>query len=153
MAVLTAMLSACATVDTREAPVRPLRPSEYRIAPNLVPALGYCRILYAELPLDRQPPPMSCGRAHGIAGRYGGRVVQAISRKSFQDGGVLGLDYGAGRFADVPTDQLPPPGLCRAWRERTPPERQPKAMPCPEAERLVREHGGRLLYMPGSDLN
>lgn len=152
LALLAALLGGCATPGTGEAPTRPARPNETRIAPELVPPLGQCRIWYPELPAARQPPPMSCGRAHEIAERHGGRVVKAISKKSFQDGSVLAMDYGADRFAGVPPDQLPPPGLCRAWRGQTPPERQPKAMPCAQAEKLVRENGGRLLYMPASDL-
>lgn len=162
---LAAVLSGCATRNTGEAPTRPARPSESRIAPGpvarpsesriapgLVPPLGACRIWYAELPGERQPPFMSCGRAHEIAQRHGGRVVKAISKKSFHDGSVLSQDYGPGRFAGVPPDRLPPPGLCRAWYERAAPDRQPPPMNCDQAEKLVRENGGRLLYMPGSDL-
>lgn len=151
-AALVAMLGACATLDTSEVPKPPARPSEFRVAPGLVPPLGSCRIVYGELPADRQPPSMSCGRAHEVAARHGGRVVKAISKKSFQDGSVLASDYGPGGFAGIPADRLPPPGLCRAWYDRAPPERQPPPMPCEKAERLVRDNGGRLLYMPGSDL-
>lgn len=146
------MLSGCAAVGLGEAPAPPRKPSEVRIAPELVPPLGLCRILYAGIPARRQPPPMTCGRAHEIAERHGGRVVKAISNKSFQDGGVLALEYGPGPFGGVPAERLPAPGSCRVWYERTAPERQPPQMACPRAEQLVRENGGRLLYMPASDL-
>lgn len=150
-AVLVLLLSGCAVPGPSEAP-RTSKPSEYWIPPAQVPPLGYCRIWYAELSPERQPPHMTCGRAHEIAQRHGGRVVAAISRKSFQDGRTLGVDYGPSSLAEVPAAQLPAPGLCRAWYGHIPPERQPPAMQCKQAEQLVRSNGGRLLYMPDSDL-
>jgi len=37
-------------------------------------------------------------------------------------------------------------------QDRVPAAKQPPAMPCAKAKQLVRERGGRLLYMPGPDL-
>ena len=61
------------------------------------------------------------------------------------------MDYGAGDFAGVPVENLPPPGNCRAWLDRVPEAKQPPAMPCAKAELIVRERGGRLVYMPGPE--
>jgi hypothetical protein len=97
LVVLPAVLAACAAVGPRESP-RPARPEEQVISPAQVPPLGYCRILYTGLPPERQPAHMACGRAHAIAERHGGRVVKAISKRSFQDGRVLSMDYGPGRM-------------------------------------------------------
>ena len=94
---------------------------------------------------------MACARAHTLAGEHGGRVVKAISKKSFEDGRALSVDYGPGRFEGIAPEQLPPPGYCRAWLDRVHPDRQPPAMTCAKAEQLVRERGGRLLYMPGPE--
>lgn len=149
-AALAIVLGGCAApgaIDTR----RPTTQGEFHLSPEHVPPLGSCRIWYTELPPQWQPPVMPCARAHSLAEQHGGRVVKAISKKSFEDGRTLGMDYGPGRFADVPPEQLPPPGYCRAWHDRMPPERQPPSMTCAKAEQLVRQRGGRLLYMPGPE--
>jgi hypothetical protein len=53
----------------------------------------------------------------------------------------------------VPPEQLPPPGYCRPWFDRIPADRQPAPMTCERAEQLVREKGGRVVYMPGPEQN
>ena len=149
-AVLALALGGCAMPGMVDRP-RPTTQSEYLLPPGHVPQVGLCRIWYAELPAQWQPPVMSCSRAHALAEQHGGRVVKAISKKSYEDGRTLSMDYGPGEFAGVQPEQLPPPGYCRAWHDRLPPERQPAAMTCARAEQLVRQRGGRVLYMPGPE--
>ena len=57
----------------------PTMQSEFRVPPAGVPQLGQCRIWYADLPPEWQPPDMSCARAHSLARKHGGRVIKAIS--------------------------------------------------------------------------
>jgi len=149
-AVLLAVLGACALPGTMERP-RPTQQIEFDVPPESVPRLGLCRIWYADLPPQWQPPAMPCARAHSLAERHGGRVVKAISPKSFQDGRTLSMDYGPSEFAGIPPEQLPPPGYCRAWQDRLPLERQAPAMTCARAEQLVSQRGGRVIYMPGPE--
>lgn len=94
---------------------------------------------------------MACARAHALAEKHGGRVVKAISRKSFEDGSTLSIDYGASNFEGVTPEQLPPPGYCRPWLDRVFPAQQPPVMTCTKAEQLLRQRPGRLLYMPGPE--
>jgi hypothetical protein len=148
--LLAAALGGCAVPGTRERPAA--AQTEYHLPPGSVPQLGMCRIWYAELPPQWQPPTMSCARAHELAKKYGGRVVKAISPKSFQDGRTLSVDYGPSDFPDVPPEQLPPPGYCRPWYDRLPAERQPAPMTCERAAQLVKRNGGRVVYMPGPEL-
>lgn len=148
--VLALVLGGCVAPGVVDRP-RPSTQTEFHLLPEHVPPLGLCRIWYTELPPQWQPPVLPCPRAHSLAAQHGGRVVKAISKKSFEDGRTLGMDYGPGRFADVPPEQLPPPGYCRAWHDRLPAERQPPSMTCAKAEQLVRQRGGRLLYMPGPE--
>jgi hypothetical protein len=150
--VFAVLAGGCAVPGLDERPRTPGRQAEFHLPPEHMPPLGSCRIWYVELPAYAQPTAMPCARAHSLATKHGGRVVSAISRKSFQDGRALAIDYGPGNFAGVPPEKLPPPGYCRAWHERIPEEKQPPAMPCAKAEQQVRERGGRLLYMPGPDL-
>ena len=149
---LAALIGGCAAPGIDERPRTPGKQTEFQLSPEHMPPLGSCRIWYVELPAYVQPTPMPCARAHSLAAKHGGRVVSAISRKSFEDGRALAIDYGPGNFANVPPGMLPPPGYCRAWHDRVPDAKQPPAMPCAKAEQLVRERGGRLLYMPGPDL-
>jgi hypothetical protein len=149
-AALALALGGCAAPGVLE---RPGVQSEYHVPPGDVPQLGWCRIWYAELPPEWQPPAMSCPRAHALAGKHGGRVLKAISPKSFQDGRTLSVDYGPSDFPSVPPEQLPPPGYCRPWFDRIPAERQPAPMTCERAEQLVRQKGGRVVYMPGPEQN
>ena len=144
-----AAIGGCAAPGTRERVPSPQ--AEFRVPPESVPQLGRCRIWYADLPAPWQPPDMSCARAHTLAAKHGGRVLKAISPSSFRDGRTLAVDYGPSEFAGLAPEQLPPPGYCRPWYERTPAEKQPAPMTCERAERLVREHGGRVLYMPGAE--
>jgi len=150
--LLAALAGGCAVPGIDERPRTPGKQTEFHLSPEHMPPLGACRIWYVELPAYVQPTSMSCARAHSLAAKYGGRVVSAISKKSIQEGRALAIDYGPGNFAGVPPGMLPPPGYCRAWHDRTPEEKQPTAMPCAKAEQLVRERGGRLLYMPGPEI-
>jgi hypothetical protein len=149
---LAVLAGGCAAPRLDDRPRTPGRQAEFHLPPEHMPPLGSCSIWYAELPAYVQPTPMTCARAHSLAAKHGGRVVSAISRKSLQDGRALAIDYGPGNFTGVPPEMLPPPDYCRAWHDRVPDAKQPPAMPCAKAEQLVREHGGRLLYMPGPDL-
>lgn len=120
----------------------------YSVPPDRVPGRGLCRVWYDELPPDRQPPPMSCERAHHVAQRRGGRVIWAQSGQAYQDGRVASRWYGRVDFSGVPPDRLPPPGSCRTWLDGVPPDRQPPPGPCEHVEREARRLGGRVLYMP-----
>ncbi|HSG77663.1 MAG TPA: hypothetical protein VLA30_16185 [Burkholderiales bacterium] len=130
-------------------PTRPTRQIEYRVPAASVPQLGLCRIWYADLPPEWQPPEMPCARAHSLAEKHGGRVIKAISPGSFQDGRTLAMDYGPSQFGGLAPEQLPPPGYCRPWYDRVAADQQPAPMTCERAEQLVRKNGGRVLYMPG----
>jgi hypothetical protein len=147
-AAAAAILSACGLPGMRPGPAQQ---TEIHVPPDAMPPLGQCRIWYDELPPEWQPPAMPCARAHDLAQKHGGRVVKAISPKSFQDGRALGVDYGPSDLPKVPPEQLPPPGYCRPWYDRLPAERQPAPMTCARAEQLVRKNGGRVVYMPGPE--
>lgn len=131
----------------REAPA-----GTFHVPPDRVPPRDLCRIWFDDLPVDRQPAPMTCGRAHRVARHHGGRVIWAESPRSHQDGVVASADYGRVDLRGVPPDRLPPPGYCRVWLEGVPPDRQPPPAQCPAAERDADRMGGRLLYMPSSDV-
>lgn len=137
---------------------RPLPPpaepptGTFHVPPDRVPPRDLCRIWYDDLPVDRQPAPMTCGRAHSIAQHHGGRVIWAESERAHQDGVVASTDYGQPDLRGVPPDRLPPPGYCRVWLDGVPPDRQPRPAQCPAAEREAERSGGRLLYMPSSDV-
>jgi hypothetical protein len=122
------------------------------VPPDRVPPRDLCRIWYDELPVDRQPAPMTCGRAHRIAQHHGGRVIWAESGRAHQDGVVASTDYGQVDLRGIPPDRLPPPGYCRVWLDGVPPDRQPPPAQCPAAERQAERTGGRLVYMPSSDV-
>lgn len=124
----------------------------FHVPPDRVPPPGLCRIWHRHLPPDRQPPVMSCDRAHAIAANHGGRVIQAMSSRSYQTGAVASTAYGPADLRGVPPDRLPPPGACRVWFDGVPPDRQPPLMHCRQAERYARAHGGRVLYTPSSDV-
>lgn len=124
----------------------------FHVPPDRMPAVGLCRVWYDPLPPDRQPPAMTCARAHRVARGHGGRVIWAASSRSLQTGEALSADYGAVDLADIPFDRLPPPGYCRVWLDGIPPDRQPPPAQCPQAERDAERMGGRLVYMPSSDV-
>jgi hypothetical protein len=149
-ALLAAGLAGCALPGAKRP--QPAQQTEFHVPPDSVPQLGLCRIWYADLPPEWQPPAMPCARAHGLAQKHGGRVIKAVSPRSFQDGHTLSMDYGPGEFAGIAPEQLPPPGYCRPWYDRRPAEEQPAPMTCERAEQLVRKNGGRVLYMPGPEL-
>jgi hypothetical protein len=139
----------------RSEPVPPptTRPTAtFQVAPDRVPRAGLCRIWYEGIPDERQPPAMTCARAHRVAREHGGRVIWADSDQARQDGKVASIDYGRLDFEGVPPDALPPAGYCRVWKDDLPPARQPPPGRCPDAEREARREGGRLLYMPSSDV-
>jgi hypothetical protein len=121
----------------------------FAVPPDRVPGEGLCRIWYDDLPPDRQPPPMSCDRAHHLARRHGGRVIWSEPGGARPDGRVASASYGPVDFRGVPPDRLPPPGTCRVWLDGVPPDRQPPPGPCTHAQRDAQRTGGRLLYMPG----
>ncbi|ADO75390.1 hypothetical protein [Stigmatella aurantiaca] len=79
-------------------------------------------------------------------------MIKAHSPRSFQTGEVAATDHGRVDFSGVPPDRLPPPGLCRVWLEGVPPDRQPPPMSCQDARASQRRSGGRVLFMPASDL-
>jgi hypothetical protein len=143
-AALAAALAGCALE-----PPRPTQQTEFSVPPASVPQLGQCRIWYADLPPEWQPPEMPCARAHSLAEKHGGRVIKAIAPGSFQDGRTLSMDYGPSQFGGLAPEQLPPPGYCRPWYDRVAADKQPAPMTCERAEQLVRKNGGRVLYMPG----
>ncbi|HEX5093279.1 MAG TPA: hypothetical protein VFV84_11400 [Burkholderiales bacterium] len=149
-ACVVLLVSACAAPGLRERP-EPTEQQEFRVPPEGVPPLGQCRIWYSDLPAQWQPPAMSCSRANELARQHGGRVIKAISPASMRDGRTLALDYGPSEFGGLAPEQLPPPGYCRPWYERTPADRQPAPMTCERARELVQRHGGRVLYMPGPE--
>lgn len=149
--VLVVLLAGCAAPGTLERPRTAGAQAEYHVPPAQVPPLGQCRIWYAELAPQWQPPVMACARAHALAAKHGGRVVKAISRKSFEDGSTLSIDYGPSNFEGVGPEQLPPPGYCRPWLDRVFPAQQPPVTTCAKAEQVLRERAGRLLYMPGPE--
>ncbi len=95
---------------------------------------------------------MTCGYAHRTARDTGGLVIVATSSRSFQTGEVGATDYGPVDFNGVPPDRLPPPGLCRVWLDGLPPDRQPTPTSCGEAHAQQRRSGGRVLFMPASDV-
>ncbi len=95
---------------------------------------------------------MSCPYAHQTARSSGGLVIVATSARSFQTGEVGATDYGPVNFDGVPPDRLPPPGLCRLWLDGVPPDRQPAPTSCHEAHAQQRRSGGRVLFMPASDV-
>lgn len=124
----------------------------FQVPPDRVPPRGTCRVWFRDLPPDRQSPPMSCAKARRDAGDWGGMVIWASGPESFQNGRVEASDYGRHRLYNVPPDRLPPPGSCRVWRDNAPPDRQSPPESCASAERHARAEGGRVLYMPGSDI-
>jgi hypothetical protein len=95
---------------------------------------------------------MTCGRANRVAREHGGRVIWATSDRALQSGEVASMDWGAVDLAGIPPDRLPPPGYCRVWLDGVPPDRQPPPEQCPQAERDAQRLGGRLVYIPSSDV-
>ena len=95
---------------------------------------------------------MTCARAHRVARNHGGRVIWARSDGAAEDGEVASIDYGQVDLRGIPPDQLPPPGYCRVWLEGVSPDRQPPPAQCPQAEREAQRTGGRLVYIPSSDV-
>ncbi len=130
---------------------RPSRQS-FQIPPDRVPPRGTCKVWFRDLPPDRQSPPMSCRKARTDAREWGGMVIWARGSDSYQNGQVSAEDFGPHRLHNVPPDRLPPPGMCRLWYDNAPPDRQSRPESCRSALHRARRHGGRVLYMPGSDM-
>lgn len=128
---------------------RPGDGDDFHVPPDRVPGHGLCRIWFDDLPPDRQPPAMSCERAHHVARRHGGRVIWTEPRHGPGDGRVASASYGRVDFSGVPPDRLPPPGSCRVWLDGVPPDRQPPPTSCARAERDAARVRGRVLFMPG----
>jgi hypothetical protein len=126
--------------------------NRFQVPPDRVPPPGTCKVWFEGLPPDHQSPPMSCEKAHADASRWGGWVIWSIHPPSAHTGQVGGKDYGPHGLLGIPPDLLPPPGLCRVWNDRAPPHRQQPPMRCQRAFDLQSRIGGRVLYMPGSDL-
>ena len=126
--------------------------TSFQVSPDRVPRGGLCRIWYEGIPEGRQPLPMTCARAHRVAREHGGRVIWAASDGAYQDGKVASVDYGRLDFEGIPPEAMPPAGYCRVWKDNLPPDRQPPPARCPDAEREARRDGGRLIYMPSSDV-
>jgi hypothetical protein len=122
------------------------------VPPDRVPREGACRLWFADVPPDRQPASMSCGRARREAQRTGGWVIWALGPQSYRSGAVAAEDFGPHGLHGVPPDRLPPPGRCRLWFDGVPPDRQPPPGPCQAVIRRQGAEGGRVLYMPASDL-
>ncbi len=121
----------------------------FNVPPDRVPPRGACKVWFTGLPPDRQSPPMNCGKARADARRWGGMVIWASGPESYRDGRVAAEDYGPHRLHGVPPDRLPPPGMCRVWRDNAPPDRQARPESCASATHHARQEGGRVLYMPG----
>jgi hypothetical protein len=121
------------------------------VPPDRVPPAGSCRIWLADVPAERQPPPMSCHKAHADAARWGGSVVWPIDASASREGRVATRPYGPHTLRGVPPDRLPAPGTCKLWNDKAPPEQQAPAVDCRSAQEQQAREGGRVLYMPGSD--
>ncbi len=126
--------------------------AQYQVPPDRVPPRGTCKVWFRDLPPDRQSPPMSCGKAREDAREWGGMVIRARGPGSYRDGRVLSEDFGRHQLYNIPPDRLPPPGMCRVWRDHVPPDRQAPPESCNSALRHARGDRGRVLYMPGSDM-
>jgi hypothetical protein len=142
---LATMLAGCATPDIRGV-------SSFRVPPSHVPPLGQCAIWYPGLPASHQPPAMSCNKAHADAETWGGVVIWAESAAARRSGEVAYVRYGPHGLNGIPPGMLPPPGRCRLWLPDRPDGQQPPPADCRRIEAQQRTSGGRVLYMPGSDL-
>lgn len=121
------------------------------VPPDRVPPAGSCRIWLSNVPAERQPPPMSCHKAHTEAARWGGSVVWPIDATASLEGRVATRHYGPHTLRGVPADRLPAPGTCKLWNDKAPPNQQAPALDCRMAQEQQAREGGRVLYMPGSD--
>ncbi|MFN3415560.1 MAG: hypothetical protein ACK4ZD_04515 [Caldimonas sp.] len=139
------LLAGCAAPDIRGV-------STFRVPPGNVPPVGQCAIWYPGLPPAHQPPPMSCNKAHADAETWGGVVIWAETAAARRSGEVAYVRYGNHRLHGVPPGMLPPPGRCRLWLPGRPDGQQPAPGDCRRIEAEQRTSGGRVIYMPASDL-
>ncbi len=121
------------------------------VPPDHVPPAGSCRIWLAGVPAERQPPPMSCHKAHADAARWGGSVVWPIDANASREGRVATRPYGAHQLRGVPAAHLPAPGTCKLWNDKAAADQPAPAVDCRSAQELQAREGGRVLYMPGPD--
>lgn len=145
---LLALLAACGSLPPSGGPSSPAA----QVPADLVPPVGRCAIWYPGIPVRRQPPAMSCNRAHAEAESWGGVVVWREPARGGRAAQVATFDYGPHRLKGIPPDRLPPPGQCRLWIDGIPAHLQPAPGGCDQMEARQRVSGGRLLYMPATDL-
>ena len=155
-AIAAAWLAGCSTPMPSSAPPPgkppPRTTASFHVPPEKVPPTGKCAIWYPGVRADRQPPPMSCNKAHADGESYGGVVIWAESPDARSTGDVAFVRYGPHHLNGVPADRLPPPGRCRLWLVDTSDDKQPPPDDCNRVEEQQKVSGGRVLYMPGTDL-
>lgn len=152
-AVLAASLAACSSLPppASRAPSDPPATAS-RLPAGQVPPAGRCAIWYRGVRADRQPLPMSCNKAHADAESWGGVVVWREPARGGGRAQVAEFDYGPHALRGIPPDRLPPPGRCRLWIDGIPAHLQPAPDACAQVEARQRVSGGRVLYMPATDL-
>ena len=151
---LAAVLAACSSIPSTSRPGGPERSGStaFRVPPERVPPQGRCAIWYPGVRADRQPPAMSCNKAHADAESWGGVVIWGESARARATGEVAHIDYGPHTLRGIPADRLPPPGRCRLWIDGIPAHLQPPPARCEQVEARQRVGGGRVLFMPATDL-
>ena len=149
LASLVSWLAGCATQPSGPPP---RAVAGFRVPPERVPPQGKCAIWYPGVRADRQPPAMSCNKAHADAESFGGVVIWAESPDARSTGEVAYVRYGPHQLSGVPADRLPPPGRCRLWLADTSADKQPPPDTCSRVEEQQKVSGGRVLYMPGTDI-
>lgn len=152
-AALAVLVAACGSLS----PPAPRAPTDApaaasRLPAGQVPPAGRCAIWYPGVRADRQPLPMSCNKAHADAESWGGVVVWREPARSGRGAQVAEFDYGPHALRGIPPDRLPPPGRCRLWIDGIPAHLQPAPDACAQVEARQRVSGGRVLYMPATDL-
>lgn len=152
--VLASGIAACGSLQSPPRAGGPERSGStaFRVPPERVPPQGRCAIWYPGVRADRQPPAMSCNKAHADAESWGGVVIWGESARARTTGEVAHIDYGPHTLRGIPPDRLPPPGQCRLWIEGIPAHLQPPPARCEQVEARQRVGGGRVLFMPATDI-